>query len=234
MITEFVVALYLGVATSFSPCLFPVLPSFLAFLTGGDTNRGRGIFTAIAVSLGILTVFLFLGLILDFFNEVVTDFFNPNYVNFRFFQGLLLVIFGLMYSFNKNLGSGFFSNLSDRVQSFLTKVENPWITAYLIGIFFSVLAAPCAIILFVTFFTLLIATPTLVAKISLSLTFSLGIGIPFLLMGALIPSIKETLDDSKDKLFRYMPYVTGTIISLTGVYLMVDAVFLGFDPTNLV
>ncbi len=87
MIAEILVAIYLGIATSFSPCLFTVLPSFLAFLTGGDTSRGKGILSAFSVILGILTVFLFLGLILDFFNEVISDFFNPNYVNFRFFEG---------------------------------------------------------------------------------------------------------------------------------------------------
>lgn len=229
MFSEILLGFYLGLATSFAPCLFPVLPSFLAFLTGGDTNRKRGVLTSLAVVAGILTVFLILGLILDFFNDVYTDFFNPNYVNFRFFEGVLLVVFGLFYAFNKNFGSGFFASLSDRAQQTISKIENPWITAFVIGLFFSVLAAPCAIILFVTVFTLIIGAPTLVAKLGISLAFSIGIGLPFLMMGALVPSLKESLTNSQQNIFRYMPYLTGTVIVLVGVFLIVDAITLGFE-----
>ena len=53
----------LGLTASFSPCLFPVLPAFVAFLSQSDRHWGKSVITGALVTLGIMTVFVALGLV---------------------------------------------------------------------------------------------------------------------------------------------------------------------------
>ncbi len=228
-ITDLIWAFTLGLATSFSPCLFPVLPSFLAFLTGTETSRKNGFISSILVTLGVLIVFVFMGILLQGFRNLFFDFFNPNYVKFRFAEGVVLVVLGMLYAGKKYIGGGVFSRFSDWTVNIITSTENPWLGSFLIGLFFAVLAAPCALILFITVFTLIINSATVFNGILISTAFAIGTGIPFVLMGAVIPSIKENILANKEKIFKYLPIITGLIIVAVGTFLIYDAIELGFS-----
>ncbi|MHA2250360.1 MAG: cytochrome c biogenesis CcdA family protein [Candidatus Kariarchaeaceae archaeon] len=221
-------AFVLGLAASFAPCLFPVLPSFVAFLGKTDTKRFNGFYAGLLVTLGIGTVFVTFGVLLSSFEGILGEFLGKNYLSFRFYQGLILLLLGIMLTTRISFGGNKLSSLSDHTQNFLHRVENPWLLSYLIGVFFSILAAPCAIVVFGSLIVLMANNPGIWAAILLNASFSLGAGIPFFMMGILIPSVKNAVLDNSEKIVKFIPVITGIIISLVGVFLMYDAYDKGF------
>lgn len=219
----------LGLTASFAPCLFPVLPSYLAYLTGNDMDWKKGIGSSLLVTAGILTVFMVFGLILSQFSFEVRNFLALNYVHFRFYEGLILLLLDILISMRKSLNIGFLQALSNKSTTILEKINNPYAMSYSIGLFFSFLAAPCAVIVFTTFFTFIIEYPMITDVVLLNFLFALGAGIPFVLLGTIVPLFKESVTINQEMIYKYLPLFTGAIISGIGIYLMIDAINLGYS-----
>ncbi|MFW9996338.1 MAG: cytochrome c biogenesis CcdA family protein [Candidatus Odinarchaeota archaeon] len=225
-----------GLSASFYPCLFPVLPSFIAFVSAREEKRAsiiNGVATSVLVTLGIMTVFVVFGLL---FNGII-GFFADNYNNFRTLQGIILAILGLLLILGISITVPKIWEVSAFAHNYISRFQNPWVVAYIIGFFFALLAAPCAIILFLTVFAL-IAGATLIDTILLMVFFSLGAGIPFIIIGVLIPAIRqgfeERFDTSKSvllsshKINQYLPRIIGVVILITGL-----ALIIGIDTFNI-
>lgn len=227
---DMVTAFTLGLAASFAPCLFPVLPSYVAFLTKTDTKKFKTLFTAGLTTLGILTVFVTFGIFVSVFSNLLDFLGGSNYLVFRFWEGIILIILGFLLANRFTVGLAKLEETSTKIQAYLVKFENPYLISYLIGIFFAVLAAPCAIIAFSTLFLLIETNPGIGNAIILSSVFSLAAGFPFLLMGILIPSLKETILENSENIFRIMPIIAGVIIIINGIYLAYDAWDHGYVP----
>ncbi len=219
----------LGLTGSFAPCLFPVLPAFLAYLTESSTNPMKGFLSAILTILGVFTVFISLSLLLNFFTKDLNPFLASNYLRFRFYEGVLLILFGILIAFSNNLKIGFFDTLASKSNNFLQKIENPWLLSFLIGFFFAFLAAPCAFIVFGTFFVQVTFLGSFSDVIFANILFALGVGVPFLLLGFIAPLFKESIKVDSKKLSIYVPIVTGLIILGTGVFLIYDALQYGYS-----
>ena len=63
-----IIALFAGLASFLSPCVLPIVPPYLAYMSGValydlDNKKGRQkiVFTALFFVLGLSTVFIFLG-----------------------------------------------------------------------------------------------------------------------------------------------------------------------------
>ncbi|MHA2502532.1 MAG: cytochrome c biogenesis CcdA family protein, partial [Candidatus Kariarchaeaceae archaeon] len=197
----------LGLSASFAPCLFPVLPTFMAYLFQNEegSSSKRGLLAALAVVGGVMTVFLILNLIFSTLGNQLGLFLSDNYLQFRFIQGVILAILGLLLALNVTMEGGFLSRLTTKANEVITSSSNPYIQSYLIGIFFAVLAAPCAFIVFATYFSYIVINPGVLNAVILTIAFSLGAGVPFFILGGIIPELQTTVLNNKDKVFRYLP-----------------------------
>ncbi len=235
-VIDFVTVVVLGLTVSFAPCMFPILPSFVAFIArSGNSDSNGTVYTeqniqipkqliaSLLVTLGIMTVFIIMGILI---NTVLFDFFNNNYREFRFYQGVLLVVLGLFLSLQISVGTLQFSNLSGKISTKLQNLNNPWLTSYFIGLFFALLGAPCGIVAFGTVF-LIVSTKTTLEIIILMVVFSIGAGIPFFVISGILPSFQTTL--KKDAwTIRNLSRIAGIIVIITGSYLIIDAFHLSF------
>lgn len=232
---NYILAFVFGLSASFYPCLFPVLPSYIAFVSSDttETDVKNGLISSILVTLGIMTVFVLSGLIVNTILTSLIVYLGNNYKLFRSLQGLLLIILGLLLILGISVNITRLWEASAFSNSFISKFKNPWLVAYLIGFFFSLLAAPCAIIIFLTIFTL-IAGQGPIVTILMMILFSIGAGIPFVIIGVIVPILKQGFEEKfitsknvvegANKLNRYLPYFTGSILVLIGIALIV-----GFD-----
>ena len=232
---NFILAFVFGLSASFYPCLFPVLPSYIAFVSSDttETDIKNGILSSILVTLGIMTVFVGAGLLVNTILTSLLSYLGDNYQLFRFLQGLMLAILGLVLILGISFNINRLWEVSAFSNTFITRFKNPWLVAYLIGFFFSLLAAPCALIIFITIFTL-IAGQGPIVTILMMILFSLGAGIPFIIIGVIVPVIKQSFEEKfitsknviegANKLNRYLPYFTGSILILIGI-----ALIAGFD-----
>ncbi|MEP2640747.1 MULTISPECIES: cytochrome c biogenesis protein CcdA [Roseobacteraceae] len=95
------VALFAGVISFLSPCVLPIVPPYLAYMSGvsigemtGETAaRKRAVIAALFFVMGLSTVFLILGFTASAFGA----FFLQNQVLFAQISGLVVVVFGLHF-----------------------------------------------------------------------------------------------------------------------------------------
>ncbi|MFX0113573.1 MAG: cytochrome c biogenesis CcdA family protein [Candidatus Hodarchaeota archaeon] len=218
-IPTFLAVFSLGLSASFYPCLFPLLPSFVAYLAKAHENWWRGAFAGGLVTLGVMTVFVALGLI---FSSII-DSISPYYNEFRYLQGILLIFLGILLIVNISVNIGKLHSASSVAYDFLNRFSNEWAKSYFIGFSFAILAAPCAIIVFLTLFTLT-ASESALTVILLMVAFSIGAGIPFLVMGVLVPQMKDSFSQyDVQKVRQVMPRLAGFLVVLVGIFLVLES-----------
>ena len=95
------VALIAGLISFLSPCVLPIVPPYLAYMSGTSVGemsedgsaRRRATFSALCFVLGLSTVFIFLGFTASAFGA----FFLQNQVLFTQIAGAVVIIFGLHF-----------------------------------------------------------------------------------------------------------------------------------------
>ncbi len=81
-----------GIASFLSPCVLPLLPSYLTVLAaGGNTGRGRGLVNALGFVLGFGSIFVLLGLSAT----IAGQFMLEHKVLLRWAGGIFVIGFGL-------------------------------------------------------------------------------------------------------------------------------------------
>ncbi|MCV3271983.1 cytochrome c biogenesis CcdA family protein [Roseobacter sinensis] len=101
LLPAMMVALLAGIISFLSPCVLPIVPPYLAYMSGvsvGDMSgetaaRRRAVISALFFVLGLSTVFLLLGFTASAFGA----FFLQNQVLFAQLSGLVVIVFGLHF-----------------------------------------------------------------------------------------------------------------------------------------
>ena len=101
LLPAMIVALLAGVISFLSPCVLPIVPPYLAYMSGvtvteieGDTGaRTRAVTAALFFVMGLSTVFLILGFTASAFGA----FFLQNQVLLARISGVVVIIFGLHF-----------------------------------------------------------------------------------------------------------------------------------------
>ena len=179
----FTSALLAGLVSFISPCVLPIVPPYLAYLAGvsfseisaeqpAATTSKRIIGSSMLFVLGFTTVFVMLGASASFIGKSVTQYFDV----LATIAGIVIIIMGLHFLGLLRIGLLY---REARIQ-IARKPATIW-SAYVIGLAFAFGWTPCvgpvlAAILFVA------GTEDTVTRGALLLaTYSMGIGIPFIL-----------------------------------------------------
>ena len=97
LIPAMVVALIAGLLSFLSPCVLPIVPPYLAYMSGitmGEMKQGRSaLLAACFFVLGLSTVFLLLG----FTTSAFGAFFLQNSTTFSTLAALVVMLFGLHF-----------------------------------------------------------------------------------------------------------------------------------------
>src|SRR3989338_6293292 len=86
--TSFLIAFTAGLLSFISPCVLPLVPAYLAYVTG---RRGASMPHAVAFVLGFSTVFVALGASASFIGQLFTQYQD----SVRILGGILILIFGI-------------------------------------------------------------------------------------------------------------------------------------------
>lgn len=205
------IAAFLGGLVSFlSPCVLPLVPAFLAFLSGtsvqGEHKRGRLFLSSVFYVLGFSVVFSLLGILL---NTVLESVSYGVQLWLSRFGGIIIILFGLFL-----LGLLKIPFLERPHQLRAKSFKNVYLTSFIFGAAFAVGWTPCVGAVLGGVLALAITQPGL--GFVLLLTYSLGLGIPFLLVGL----FSEKAIFVIDKLGPYLKifnYVFGIILIILGV-----------------
>lgn len=215
---SYIVAFTAGLLTFLSPCLLPLIPSFIAYIAGvsfgelkntdrkGDVRRKTAVHSILFI-LGFSVVFILLGLTATALGKAL--FAYQKYI--RIAGGILITVFGLYLTGLLKL-------------DFLLKERRLAISAkgathlgsFLIGVTFAAAWTPCAGPILGSILVLAGTKADVVAGAKLLTVYSLGIAVPFFITGMMVNSFIALFDRFK-KAIRYINIVGGIFLVIVGI-----------------
>lgn len=212
-----VVAFTAGLFSFLSPCVLPLFPSYVSFITGMSVSdltsdltgaaRRRVMFHALAFVLGFSLVFVSLGASFSAAGQFLLDYRDL----IRRVGGALIVVFGLYIAGVFKLG------LFGRTAQFQIR-EKPagYLGSLAVGITFAIGWTPCVGPILGAILSLAGTTETVGRGIGLLIAYSAGLGLPFLVSAVALGSFLRFFK-------RYRPFIpvmergAGVLLIVVGV-----------------
>jgi cytochrome c-type biogenesis protein len=203
--TSFVI----GLLNAASPCILPLYPGFLAYLSGGQVQRlGRTrIFIGFFILLGVLSMMLLLGGVIALASVAIGKVLTLVIP----LASAVLICLGILLLANINV----FSRMP-LVQ--VTLVERPFASAFIYGLLYGPLALPCSGALVVSIFTLSLTIGDAIGKLFIFLWFGLGIGLPLLIMSLLAAGAQRWITHGLARYSGWMNRIAGILLVGVGLY----------------
>ena len=201
-------SLSLGFLASASPCILPLYPGFLAYLSGNQAAGSRArYFLGIFVLLGVLTMMLILGSLIALLSISIgsaLSFFIP-------LADFLIVGLGVLLLVDINP----FKRLP---QIRVPGTTHPFANAFVYGLLYGPIALPCSGPLVVGIFAFSLTASEALAKLSVFLWFGLGFGIPLLVLSLLSGSLQRQITRMLAIHARKVNLVGGLLLVGIGFY----------------
>jgi cytochrome c-type biogenesis protein len=217
-----VVAFSAGLLSFLSPCVLPLFPSYLSFITGmsvADLStdltaaaRRRVLVHALTFVLGFSLVFVALGASFSAAGQMLFQY--RDWI--RRIGGVLIVIFGLYIAGLLNIG------LFARTQQWQIR-EKPagYIGSLLVGVTFAIGWTPCVGPILGAILSLAGTADTVQRGVGLLIAYSAGLGVPFLLSAVALGSFLRFFK-------RYRPFIpivergAGVLLIVVGVLVVTN------------
>ncbi|MBI4261228.1 MAG: sulfite exporter TauE/SafE family protein [Actinobacteria bacterium] len=201
-----------GVVSFASPCVFPLVPGYLSFVSGGQTSEeSRPIFPMLLFIAGFAAVFTSLGAFTQVLRPLLSD---PLAVRIA---GAIVIVFGvamLLYAFR--LG---WPGLYAERRPLLSRIRPGPAGAFPLGMAFAAGWTPCIGPVLGGILTLAAAQGGSVRGALLLFVYSLGLGVPFLLVGLGVRRLMSTLSFVKRN-YHWFAGVSGAVMVALGVLIV--------------
>ena len=212
-------ALFLeGLLSFFSPCVLPLVPLYIGYLTSGiDTNLSKA---KVRIQTTVRTLFFVLGISTVFFlaglgSSALRYFFQKNTIFFSIIGGFLLILFGL---FSLGIIDIPFLQREHRIVSFKQN-KNGIIRSYLLGFFFSFAWSPCVgPLLASAMLKSASAESALIGWLYIG-CYTLGFIIIFILLGLFTEEVLMLLKKHTN-IVRYTKIIGGIAVLCMGIYML--------------
>ena len=214
-----VVALLAGLGSFVAPCILPMIPAFLAYISGTTVteigskngtvlavNRLNIILNTIFFVLGFSVVFSTLGVII---NSVLSNTTGEITGTLNFVGGIIIISFGIFLFLSTKIRS-----LNVEKKFFPKNSKSSYPMSFVFGLAFAAGWTPCVGPILGTILTLAATTPSL--SFTLLLVYSLGLGIPFILMGVFFSRATRIIR-SMTKHLKYYNVILGVFIIILGI-----------------
>jgi cytochrome c-type biogenesis protein len=215
-----------GVFSFLSPCVLPLVPSYVSFITGvsfedfksGNKKLIRKLTTtnSLAFITGFSTVFILLGV----FSSVLGRIFATYYDFIRIVGGIIIVFFGLYIMGVFKLG---FLSTEHRVH--LKSKPRGYFGSFIVGLSFGAGWTPCIGPILGSILLLAGTTGSAFYGFKLLLVYSAGLAIPFFITSLAMNSFLSHYSGIQ-KYMRVILILSGLLLIAFGVLLLTDSVTL--------
>ncbi len=207
------IALGAGVLSFFSPCLLPMIPAYIMYITGADyeDDLAKKKFLAITRTLGFVIGFTVIFMIMGSSASFLGRFFVKNKLIFFRVSGILIILFGL--NMMGVLKAGFLSS-EKRMKS--PKRITSWFSSILMGMAFAAGWTPCFGPVLASILVFAGSAGTLSKGVMLLFVYSVGMAVPFLLTAMFINVFTGWMNKA-ERFMKYMPFISGVILIIFGV-----------------
>ena len=225
---EIFIAFGAGFISFLSPCVLPLIPGYISFISGQSLNeilvsKKINFFPLILFCFGFSTVFIILGASASFLGQTLLQ----NSEILRIVAGIVIIIFSLQLLGIINIS---FLNLEKR---FDTKRSENILFPYLIGLAFGFGWTPCIGPILGSILALASIEETLFRAVTLLSFYSLGLAIPFILAGYLTQKFLIFSKNFKKNINK-VSKIGGIILLITGVLILTNQLqALGYYLLNI-
>ncbi len=214
LLPSLLVAFAAGIISFLSPCVLPVVPPYLAYMSGisvGEMRQGRlALVAALFFVMGLSTVFLILGAAASAFGA----FFIGNSQGFSMLAGAVVILFGLHFLHILRLPF-----LERDIRLDAGDKGGSAFGAYVLGLAFAFGWTPCIGPILGTILTLA-AQENAIGRGTLLLgVYALGLGLPFLMVAAFFQRLTPVLSFFKTHAAQ-IEKVMGALLVLVGIMML--------------
>ena len=225
---ELFIALGAGLISFLSPCVLPLIPGYISYISGSSINeliekKSVNLLPIILFTVGFSIVFIFFGAACTLLGEVLLQ----NSYELRIVAGVIIIILSLHLIGIINIK---FLNYEKRVQ---TDIKRNFFSPALIGMAFAFGWTPCIGPILGSILVLASTEESLQQGILLLTFYSIGLAVPFILAGYLI---QRFLVFSKNfrKNINKVSKIGGSILLITGILMITNHLqALGFYLLNI-
>ena len=207
---EYIITFVEGIISFISPCMLPMLPLYISYFAGDNaessenTKKTTTLSRAFAFVIGFTLVFTLLGV----FAGSIGTFLMKYQTIVNIVCGLIIIYFGLSYL--NIVHMPFFKGMNNKLE------VKGLFSAFLFGMIYSVSLTPCVGAFLGSALMLASSTGGALKGALLLLTYSLGLGIPFLISALLIEQLQSAFTFIK-KYYKIINIICGAFLILIGI-----------------
>ena len=208
-----------GILSFFSPCVLPLLPLYLSYLSGGNVerneegdliyNRGKVLINTLFFSLGISVTFF----LLSFGTSALSRFLNTNSETLRLVGGVIIILFSLYQLFFYGTKYGFKGEARINIRA---KGTGSALFSFLLGFTFSFSWTPCVGPVLAS---IIVMSAVEGGRVYLLVCYALGFIIPFLVVGAAATTLMKALKRHM-KVVKYTVRLSSLILLIIGIMMV--------------
>ena len=213
---ELFVALGAGLISFLSPCVLPLIPGYISYISGSSINELEDkkniiLFPTVLFTIGFSIVFIIFGAASTFLGQILLK----NSYELRILAGLIIIILSFHIIGIINLK---FLNYEKRIQ---THIKKNFFSPILIGMAFAFGWTPCIGPILGSILVLAATEESLIKGIILLSSYSLGLAIPFILSGYLIQKFLIFSKNFKRNI-NLVSKIGGIILLITGILIVTN------------
>lgn len=205
-----------GIVSFLSPCVLPLIPGYLSFICGTDLENLQKkskyfiLEKSLLFVLGFSIIFILLGASSTFFGSFLLNKSNI----FSNVISIIIIIFGLYL-----LGIVKFNFLNKELKFYISKYSNSFFFPLIVGMGFAFGWTPCIGPILGSILALASLENTLIQGIFLLITYSIGLGIPFVLAGYYMGNFLIFSKKAR-KFISKIQKISGLILIVTGILIL--------------
>ena len=213
---ELIIALGAGLISFLSPCVLPLIPGYISYISGSSINelvekKNINLFPIILFTVGFSIVFIIFGAASTFLGQVLLQ----NSYELRIVAGLIIIILSLHIIGLINIS---FLNYEKRIQ---TNISKNFFSPILIGMAFAFGWTPCIGPILGSILVLASTEESLGRGILLLFFYSIGLAIPFILSGYLMQKFLIFSKNFKKNINK-VSKIGGIILLITGILIITN------------
>ena len=208
---EYIITFTEGIISFISPCLLPMLPLYISYFAGTkttETNKAKQKTTTLSRAFAFVAGFTLIFTLLGVFAGSIGILLAKYQTIVNILCGLIIIYFGLSYLNIVHIP--FFKGIGKQIE------VNSLLSAFLFGMIYSVSLTPCVGAFLGSALMLASSTGGALKGACLLLTYSLGLGIPFLISALLIEQLQSTFTFIK-KHYKIINTICGIFLIAIGV-----------------
>tara|TARA_B100000579_G_scaffold264989_1_gene218479 strand:+ start:119 stop:826 length:708 start_codon:yes stop_codon:yes gene_type:complete len=214
--TELFIALFAGLISFLSPCVLPLIPGYIAYISGNTLEellkkQNINLLPIILFTVGFSIVFILFGASATFLGKFLLS----NSFPLRIIAGGIIIIFSL------HILEVFKLNFLNYEKRFHANKNNNIFSPLILGMAFAFGWTPCIGPILGSILVLASTTENMYRGILLLSFYSLGLAIPFILSGYLIQKFILVSKNIKKKM-NIITKTGGILLLLTGILILTN------------